>query len=318
MNESTLDSKDLINEEPGKKSLFDGYKPSTTVLGFLAASIIVFVWSGWIVVSKAGAVSAMTIYDIAALRFGVASIVALPIVLYYRPWKGMPLYRMLVLGSLAGVPYVLLSYAGFTYAPAAHGGVFLNGLLPAFTLLISWLWLSERPGYLQVIGSTVIVAGAWLVASSNNKLELSESWTGDMLFMLAGAVFSVYMLLNRRWNVSVLQVLLCTSLLNGLIYLPIWALLLPSNLAEAQMSHILLQGAYQGLLPTMVGLIMLSYAVRHIGAPATAAMMSAVPCLGAILGLLFLNENLGLNGWLGILLLTPGIIVIAICRKPVK
>jgi len=280
-------------------------------LGITAAIIVVFIWSGWLIVTKVGAESTLTIFDIAALRFGLSGLIALPIVLYFKPWKGMPIHRIAVLAVLAGIPYVLVSYAAFTFAPAAYGGVFMNGVLPAMTLALAWIWLKERPRSLQVGGAALIIAGASLAAIDASASPVSGAWIGGLLFLVAALGFSVYMILNRLWQVTTLQVLLSLSVVSGMIYVPIWYLFLPSALAESAPSQILLQGAYQ-ILPNLVGLNLLALAVRNVGAPATAAIMSAVPSLGAILGLVLLGEALGTTTWVGIMVLSLGILLTAI------
>lgn len=284
-------------------------------MGLSAAIVVVFIWSGWLVISKVGVESKLTIYDIAALRYGISAIIAFPIVLYLKPWKDTPIHRIIVLAVLAGIPYVLLAYAGFTYAPAAHGGVFLNGALPAMTLVLAWIRLKERPRLQQIIGTVLIIIGALMAAIEASEAAASEAWIGDLLFLTAGLSFSGYLIINRLWNVTIPLVLLSLSVVSGFIYIPVWYIFLPSALVEAAHSQILLQAAYQGLLPNLVGLGLISIAVRHAGASATAAIISAVPGLGAILGLVLLGEILGPMTWLGIFIVTIGILLTAIRRR---
>jgi drug/metabolite transporter (DMT)-like permease len=281
------------------------------ILGIVAAIVVVFIWSGWLVVTKVGAESTLTIFDIAALRFGLSGLVSLPIVIYTKAWVGLPVRHIAVLAVLAGVPYVLLSYAAFTFSPAAYGGVFMNGVLPAMTLALGWLWLKERPRRLQIAGAALVIAGASLAAVDAGTSSASGAWIGAVLFLIAALSFSVYLVLNRVWQLTAPQILFSLSVVSGLIYVPIYLLFLPSNLAQTAPSQILLQGAYQ-MLPNLVGLNLLALAVRNVGAPATAAIMSAVPSLGAILGLVLLGETLGTLTWVGIGVLSLGILLTAI------
>lgn len=285
------------------------------ILGIASALGIVCIWSGWLIVSRIGATSELTIYDIAALRYGVSGLVALPIVLYLKPWRGVPLSRILVLSVLGGAPYVLLSYAAFTFAPAAHGGVFMNGVLPAITLVAAWLILREKPRSLQIAGAALIILGTILAAIDARESAAATAWIGDILFLAAAVCFSIYMILNRIWNVRPPLVLLSIAVVSALGYLPIWYLLLPTNLAAAPMSQIVLQAAYQGLLPNLIGMNLLTVAVRHIGPSPSSAVMSIVPSTGAILGVLILGEHLGPLAWVGIIVITCGILLTAL-RPP--
>ena len=61
--------------------------------GYLAAIIVIFVWSSWLVASRAGATSTLTIFDLGAMRYGLSGLVALPIVAYYKPWRTISFWR---------------------------------------------------------------------------------------------------------------------------------------------------------------------------------------------------------------------------------
>jgi uncharacterized membrane protein (DUF106 family) len=58
-------------------------KFSPLVTGFAAAWIIVFVWSFWLIVSRVADQSGLTVFDLAAMRYGLASIIALPLCVYF-------------------------------------------------------------------------------------------------------------------------------------------------------------------------------------------------------------------------------------------
>ena len=302
-------------------------------LGLAAAVAVVVIWSGWLVATRAGATSVLTLYDITALRFGISGLVALPIVLWFRPWRGMPLRRIAVLSMVAGTPYVLIAYAAFTYAPAAHGGIFMNGVLPALTLALGWVCFRESPHRLQLAGTVLIIIAAAMAAADAGQTSAPGAWRGDLLFLLAGLCFAGYMVLNRLWNLTVMQVLMSVPVVNGLVYVPIWAVFLASYfwlgkwarevlrgvivrevLRQTFVQQILLQALYQGLLPNLVGLLLVSVAVRHAGASLTAAFMTAVPALGALLGIVFLGEVPGWLGWTSLVVLTPGIILTAVWK----
>jgi len=251
-------------------------------LGYTAAIAVTLIWATWLVASRAGAQSPLTPYDLAALRYGVSSIVALPIVLYFKPWQSMTLKRIALVSFMLGPVYILCVFLAFDYAPAAHGGIFMNGALPALTLVISWILFKQRASKVQVLGVLMIIVGAILAAADAAELSLVDGLT---------------------------QVLFCSSIVNAVLYVPIWYWFLPSGISEATQSQFLLQTLYQGLIPGLVGLLLVATATRNIGPSATAAFMAAVPTLGSILGMVFLNEMLGSLGWLSLAILTPGILL---------
>jgi len=280
-------------------------------LGYLAALTVVCLWSGWIVTSRSGAQSPLTIYDMAALRYGISGLIALPITLYFKPWRAMSLKKIVIVSQLPGIPYILVVYAAFTYAPASHGGVFMNGILPVITLALMWFWIKEKPQKFQIFGTILILLGCAIAAFGSSSTTMSTAWIGDILFMLAGLSFALYMITARHWGVTSMQVLFCSSVVNGAIFVPVWFVFLPTGMLEATYAEIGLQALYQGVLATLFGMVLVAYASRNIGAAATAAIMSAVPAISALLGFQFLGEEFGTTGWISIAILTPGIILTA-------
>jgi drug/metabolite transporter (DMT)-like permease len=299
--DSSIDLKPQVSNKP--------------LLGYICAGAVALIWATWLVVTRSGAQSTLTVFDLAALRYGVSAVFALPLVLYFKPWTSMPIRRIAILTFLLSPIYILFVFGGFVYAPAAHGGIFMNGVLPAFTLLIGWYWLSEKVSFVQMIGVVAIIVGASLAVADASKLSLFDSWIGDLMFVIAAVFFSAYLVVSRLWHIKTLQILMCGSLINAIIFIPIWYFLLPSGIAEASESQLLIQTLYQGLIPNLLGLLLVATAVRHVGPAATAAFMAAVPGLGTILSLIFLGEEPGWLGWLSLAILTPGIVMVAVIRK---
>jgi len=283
---------------------------SNTFLGVAAAISVVFFWSGWIVVSRLGVTNNLTVYDVTGLRYSIGAAVSLPYIIWQRAWRGLTSIQVLVLTISSGAPYALLTYFAFTYAPAAHGGVFLNGCLPIFTTLLGWIWIGQRSQPSQIFGLGVILIGVTLVGyegfvSSGNGL----TWFGDFLFLVAIALFAVFMVVNRVWGITPGQILFSVTVVSAAVYIPIWLLWLDSNLAAAPRSEILLQGAYQGLVPSVLGISFLNVAVRNIGADAASVFLSAVPVVAALAAIPILNEMPGLPAWIGMIAVTVGILL---------
>ena len=285
-------------------------KSNHLLLGAVAAISVVFFWSGWIVVSRLGVTNTLTVYDITGFRFAVGAAVTLPYIIWRRAWQGLTPRRILVLAMTSGIPYALISYFGFTFAPAAHGGVFMNGCLPLFTTLFGWLWVDQQSRASQLAGLGVILVGVTLVGYEG---ILSSSggmtWFGDFLFLAAIALFAVFMVANRVWTLTPGQVIFSVTIVSAAIYIPVWLLWLESNLAVAPISEILLQGAYQGLVPSVLGISCLNIAVRHLGANMTSVFLSAVPVVAALAAIPILQEMPGLPAWIGMITVTVGILL---------
>ena len=280
------------------------------ILGGAAAICVAFFWSGWIVISRFGVTHHLTIYDITGLRFGIGALVTLPYVIWSRAWRGLTPLRTVILTLTAGAPYALLSYSGFIYAPAAHAGVFMNGCLPIFTAIFAWIWIGQRSRLSQIVGLGIILAGVFLVGYDGFVSSVGgTTWIGDLLFLGAIAIFAVFMNANLVWSIVPAQVIFSATIVSAVVYIPIWLLWLDSNLTVAPGYEILLQGAYQGLVPGVLGISFINIAVRRIGPRATSACLSSVPVVAALTAIPILHELPGLPAWIGMIAVTMGILL---------
>ncbi len=281
-----------------------------TVIGTAAAVSVVCFWSGWMVVTRLGVTNTLTVYDITGLRFTIGAILVLPWVIKYRTWRGLTPVRVLVIGGGAGLPYALLTYFAFTYAPAAHGGVFLNGCLPVFTTAVAWIWLGQRINIAQLTGLAIILVGVVLVgydgfsSTGNNRV-----WLGDSLFLIAIALFAVFMVATKVWLITPGQILFSATIAGAVVYVPCWAFFLDSNLAVAPQSELLLQGLYQGLVPSVLGISLLGVAINKLGATMASVFVSAVPVVAALAAIPILGEIPGVPTWVGMVAVTLGILL---------
>ena len=277
--------------------------------GYVAAIVVIFVWSSWLVASRAGATSNLTIFDLGAMRYGLSGLVALPIVAYYKPWRTITFWRAIGLSFILGPAYMFVVFAGFTYAPVAHAGAFMNGFLPIMSLTFSFFVFKTKIKPIQKYSALLILLSAGVLSFSSNEFSFSSSWRGDLLFILAGMFFTAYVICNPVWKLNASHILFCGSVINGLYYIPIWFFFLPSGLQATSTEQIIFQSFYQGLVPTLFGLLLIGYAARTLGSNTASTMMAGVPGVGAILGVIFLGETLEVFGWLALLTLTTGIII---------
>lgn len=277
--------------------------------GYAAAWCIVFVWSFWLIVSRVANQSGLTIYDLAAFRYGLAALIAVPLCLYYKPWRGLRLVQIAVLSFILGPVYILVVFSGFLYAPAAHGGIFMNGVLPLISILFALVLIRVLPSLRQAMGAVLILVSAIALALDASVSSGKDAWIGDLLFLVGALFFSIYMILSERWKLGAMQIIFCGTVVNAALYLPVWYFWLPSGLSDAPMGPLLLQAIYQGFVPNLIGLLFIAHASQTIGTGNTSFILAAVPGGGAILGALILGETLSLIGILALILLTSGLLL---------
>lgn len=273
-------------------------------IGFACAFAILFVWTGFILASRAGARGVLTPWDLAALRFGVALVVLLPLVLR-GVLKDIPPRRILVMGATAGLGFALFAYNAFALAPAAHGAVLLPGALPFVTAVLAWAWLGETPTLRRALSLAVVAAGIALLAGSE-FFATPGAWRGDVLFFIATSSYAVFIVLVQRWRVTAIQATAAVAVGAAPFYLPVWWLALPSAIAEAAWQEVVFQGVYQGLVAMVLASLLYTRALVALGSTTVSLFTAVVPALAALAAWPVLDEPLGLGALVGVLLVTLG------------
>lgn len=288
--------------------------------GYLFAAITLLIWSGFVIVSRIGGESVLTPFDTAALRIGTAALVLSP---WWLPrllkpeLRQLALYQSVLFALLAGIIYPLLAYGGFVYAPASHGAVLISGSLPLFTSLFALLLLGERPGRVRLAGLVLIVTGVATLfgASLTGSGTAMSSLPGDLMFLGASLFWAIFTVLLKRWRVRAFDVTLGVVAMSALIYLPVYALFLPKQLAVAPAGQIALQAFYQGFVVVCCAMWTYARATELLGAVKVAVMMSAVPVLGTLLAVPLLGETLAPLTALGVAITFLGALIGALAKS---
>ena len=278
---------------------------SDAVRGLLAALAVVVFWSGFNIVSRFGATASFTPFDIAAMRYGVSGTIALPFFLRYVPMRDWP--RHAVLACVGGLAYGLCVYWGFAFAPSAHAGVFVNGGIPFWTIVIMAVTSGFRIARPTVVALLLSTAGLLLIGFESLLAPAQGSeWIGDLLFLTAALAWAIFGLLMRRWQVKPQFGILGIASFSALVFMPIYLLWLPSSIAAASWGEIALQCVYQGVIASMLAAGFYSYAVQKVGAGEASMMLALVPAFTAIGAYLILDEALGLTTIVGIVVVSIG------------
>lgn len=271
--------------------------------GYLFAAITVCLWASFVWVSRLAGPSGLNSFDLTALRFGVATVILLPV--WWRRRVPLLTAQMLSLAVTGGLGYALLAYTGFRFAPAAHGAVLLSGTLPFFVTLVAWYRLGERPSRVRLFALWVIGGGvASLAAHSLGSLH--ETWQGDLLMVGGSFVWALYTVLVKQSGKGPWEVTTGVALVSALLYLPVYVVFLPKQLPDAAWSVIVLQGAFHGVLVVVVAMLCFMQAMAQLGPTRLGAVMATVPALAGLGAVPLLGEPFSL--WLlgGLVLTSMG------------
>ena len=285
--------------------------------GLLAALVVVICWSGFNIVSRFGAKGIFTPFDLAALRFGISGLLTLPFFIKWVSPQDWPKY--MVLSLFGGLGYGLCVYSGFSFAPSAHAGVFVNGGIPFWTVILVGILAGFKLSRHTLIALLISTAGLILIAfDSLVNHQMAGQWRGDLLFLTAALCWAIFGILIRRWQIKPLYGICGIATFAMLCYLPVYALWLPKGIWLASWGDLALQAVYQGIIAALLAAGMFSYATHKIGACEASMMLALVPAFSAIGGYLILGEDLSWVVIFGIIVVSFGALLGAIPTNPVS
>ena len=281
---------------------------STYLKGAMFGLGAVSIWAGWSAITRLAVTTGIDAWDVAALRFGVAGLLLLPVVLRQGlaldrlGWRGLAL---LIAGG--GAPYVLLAAAGLRFAPAHDQAALNPGFMPLFVALIAAIALGESVAATRRLGLALILVGALLIVGWHAAVWSTSRTFGHALFLSAAFLWACFTVVMRQTKLDPLHATALVATGSLLTYLPIYLTMHGTRLTLLPTADLVMQAVFQGILVTIVSLILYGRTVDILGASGAAAFGALVPALSALFAMPLLGEWPSATDWLGIALISAGV-----------
>lgn len=252
------------------------------------------------------------------LRFLVASLLFIPVVIYrQQTMKNLLVGRnlqILLLAGLTGVfGYGVFFLTGMRFTTAAQGSI-IAGMNPVTVALFAHLFHSERlASNWQYGGFALSFAGVILVVGVQALLEFNlEHLIGNIIILFAMITWGLYSSISKE-GMKRMPALAVTAggVVFGCIFFGISALIeQPSTFIPSMGIDFWLNILYLGGLVTFLGFFFYLDAIDNLGATKAAGFISLVPVFGTILSFMILHDVLYWTFGLGLILVVLGIIAI--------
>ena len=211
----------------------------------------------------------------------------------------------------------LFGFTGFNsaYYVAAHDTIAINlglvqGTMPAFIIIIAWIWLKDKINFTQFLGVLITFIAVLIVVCSGNfnaliELELNS---GDIVMIFACTLYAIYAVgLRKKPKISALPLLTFFAYIAflgsspGLIY-EIYSnqLILPGQKGFIILGVII-------IFPSFLAQIFFMKGVEKIGPSRSGLYTNLVPVFSSLLAVFFLGEEFQFFYLLSLIMIFTGI-----------
>ena len=211
----------------------------------------------------------------------------------------------------------LFGFTGFNsaYYVAAHDTIAINlglvqGTMPAFIIIIAWIWLKDKINFTQFLGVLITFIAVLIVVCSGNfnaliELELNS---GDIVMIFACTLYAIYAVgLRKKPKISALPLLTFFAYIAflgsfpGLIY-EIYSnqLILPGQKGFIILGVII-------IFPSFLAQIFFMKGVEKIGPSRSGLYTNLVPVFSSLLAVFFLGEDFQFFHLLSLIMIFTGI-----------
>lgn len=260
--------------------------------GYLFVCITMCIWGGFTILSRLNLHWHVSAWDLVAMRFAIAFIILMPVLVYNKDLAFLWHPRPIILALTGGLAYCLTVYTAFLHAPAAHAAIFLNGCIPLCTAVAAYL-LFKQPFDKHTWLSLIIMLSALALMSYLMLHEQASAFgLGDVLYFLSAVWWGIFTVLLKQWKLSAWHSMASVAIWSALIYLPIYILFIPKHFQEAEPVHLLIQGVFHGVLVVIIATLTYVAAIERLGAFKTGSIVTLAPFIAAVIAVPLLNEPL--------------------------
>lgn len=260
--------------------------------GYLFVCITMCIWGGFTILSRLNLHWHVSAWDLVAMRFAIAFIILMPVLVYKKDLAFLWHPRPIILALTGGLAYCLTVYTAFLHAPAAHAAIFLNGCIPLCTAVAAYLLFKQPFDKHTWLSLSIMLSALALMSYLMLHEQASAFGIGDILFFLSAVWWGIFTVLLKQWKLSAWHSMASVAIWSALIYLPIYILFIPKHFQEAEPVHLLIQGVFHGVLVVIIATLTYVAAIERLGAFKTGSIVTLAPFIAAVIAVPLLNEPL--------------------------
>lgn len=283
-------------------------------LAYLALLGNVLIWGAALPIVKP-ALGQITPFHFLELRYWVASVCLLPILIYFWPKKnaGKTLTKIIAIETIQVLVSLTLLYLGLQSTQALTASL-VSSAAPIFVTLGGILILKEREENREWLGLTLSLLGTAVIILSPNLFALYAPLSIGVLYLCGYlAANTLYLLAAKRHyqRENKLFITAVSSLL-GLLGFTLLAPFMgshPAILTLIQNADVVRAVAFMGILGTPVAMSLLLYGQSKIEASEAALFTYLQPLIYIPLSVFWLGDKVELYQMSGLFLICLGVFI---------
>lgn len=289
---------------------------SLTTQNYLKALFAVVVWGASFVATKA-ALREIDPVTLIVVRFAIGVLVIGFAVWHRRVFQRVgarDLGLLALLGASAITIHQGLQATGLLFTSASNMA-WLVALIPVFTAILAWLFLSEKFGVAKIIGLAIAFAGAIIVvtrgAFTPDTLRV-PSTTGDLLALASAVNWAIFSVASKPMLRRLPPTLMMAYLMfiGWIFVLPFFAIGQGWNAFGNLTPNGWLAVAFLGFFCSGIAYIYWYDALAHIDASQVSAFIYLEPLVTVVIAAFALNEQFTPMSFLGGLTILLGVYLV--------
>ncbi|WAU73264.1 DMT family transporter [Acinetobacter sp. TR11] len=260
--------------------------------GYLFVLITMCIWGGFTIFSRLNLHWHVSAWDLVAMRFAIAFLILMPILIYKKDLAFLWHPRPVVLALTGGLAYCLTVYTAFLQAPAAHAAIFLNGCIPLCTAVAAYLLFKQPFDKHTWLSLSIMLSALVLMSYLMLHDQAAAFGLGDLLFFISAVWWGVFTVLLKQWKLSAWHSMASVAIWSAIIYLPVYILFVPKHFQEAEPIHLVIQGLFHGVLVVIIATLTYVAAIERLGAFKTGSIVTLAPFIAAVIAVPLLDEPL--------------------------
>lgn len=277
------------------------------IYGITAAAI----WGGMYVVSDI-VLAIIPPFTLLTMRLILGALVLAPLVWWQKTKlpKHSEILRLLGVGLLGFGISVGAQFVGTDQSTAVNGAL-VTSASPAFILLFAVLILRERLTLQRLTAVLLATFGVIFIIDPAQANFNSATFRGDVALAVAAITWGLYSVLVRYVSRTLDTLVVTLFAFFGGLLLTTPAALLETRPVDVHQINagVVLGILYLGVVSTAGAMWLWNRAFALVDASVASLFFFAQPLVGALLGVLILNQQMTLNLWLGGTFIIGGVLL---------